>query len=217
MIMLHVDGSYSKSEMSNMFGTKSKEGLDRKLKRYGVSFAVTGRGERAVYHIRHLADPFKIYAITEMGCDANMDFRKLRNFYYYFFNDEDFRKLPDEMKEQRMREDGKDISRQTIKKYENRLVRMEYIIYLGGQDFVYYFAYKEKRQEATHEEYRKAWQEYWSNKAHMGYEQAIRLMIFNHGGIAKKQPRPTLNGIYSREIDDMLSLITESIENEISD
>jgi len=215
--MLQVDGSYSKSEMSDMFGTKSKEGLDRKLKRYGVSFTVTGRGERAVYHIQHLADPFKIYAITEMGCDANTDFRKLRNFYYYFFNDEDFRNLPDEMKEQRMRGDGKDISRQTIKKYENRLVQMEYIAYLGGQDFVYYFAYKEKRQEATHEEYRKAWQEYWPNKADMGYTQAIRLMIFHYGGIAKKQPRPTLNGIYGREIDYMLSLITESIENEIGD
>lgn len=215
--MLQVDGSYRELEMSNMFGTKSKEGLDRKLRRYGVSFTVTGRGEQAVYRIRHLADPFKIYAITEMGCDANTDFRKLRNFFYYFFNDENFRNLPDEMKEQRMREDGKDVSRQTIKKYESRLVQMEYIAYLGGQDCAYYFAYKEKRREATREEYCKAWQEYWPNKAHMGYEQAIRLMIFHHGGIAKKQPRPTLNGIYGREIDYMLSLITESIENEIED
>lgn len=217
MIMLQVDGSYRKLEMSNMFGTKSKEGLDRKLRRYGVSFTVTGRGEQAVYRIRHLADPFKIYAITEMGCDANTDFRKLRNFYYYFFNDEDFRNLPDEMKEQRMREDGKDVSRQTIKKYGRRLVQMEYIAYLGGQDCVYYFAYKERRREATHEEYRKAWQEYWQDKANMSSQQAIRLMVIHYDGIAKKQPRPTLNGIYGREIDYMLSLITESIENEIED
>ena len=53
-------------------------------------FDVCGRGEGAVYTIRAIPDPFKIFAIIELGFDANTDFIKLRNFLYHFFEDEVF-------------------------------------------------------------------------------------------------------------------------------
>lgn len=109
--MLEVGKVYTKPEMSHIFGTKAKQGIDRKLERYGITFSVSGKGERAVYEIQKIQDPFKVFAITELGFDANTDFRKLRNFYFYYFNDEEFMAMPDEVKESRMRKEGKDIYR----------------------------------------------------------------------------------------------------------
>lgn len=57
---------------------------------YGIMFDVCGWGEGAVYTIRAIPDPFKVFAIVEPGFDANTDFTKLRNFLYHFFEDEVF-------------------------------------------------------------------------------------------------------------------------------
>mgnify|MGYP003306766742 CR=1 FL=1 len=88
-IMLELMKSYTKPEMSAMFGTRSMQGLQRKIERYGVSFDVDGRGETANFTITNIENPFKIYCITELGFDGHTDFYKLRNYYYYYFNDID--------------------------------------------------------------------------------------------------------------------------------
>ena len=214
--MLNVGCKYKKSELAQIFGSTSNQAINRKLDRYGVKFSVTGRGEQAVYQIQQIADKFKIFAITELGFDANTDFQKLRNFYFYFFNDEEFQTLPDEMKEARMRENNRDISRQTIAKYEDRLVKYDYIAYLGGDDYIYYFAHKGKRRMVERAEYSRAWREYWTDKeSGMDYYAAIYNMIFHYGGVARKQAIPTLNAIYLKKIEEMLSYIEESIENDV--
>lgn len=214
--MLKIGCEYKKSELAQIFGSRSNQAINRKLGRYGVKFSVTGRGEQAVYQIQQIADKFKIFAITELGFDANTDFQKLRNFYFYFFNDEEFQTLPDEMKEARMRENNRDISRQTIAKYEDRLVKYDYIAYLGGDDYIYYFAHKGKRQTVERAEYSKAWREYWADKeSGMDYYAAIYNMIVHYGGVARKQAIPTLNAIYLKKIEEMLSYIEESIENDV--
>lgn len=214
--MLEIGCEYKKSELTQIFGSKSNQAINRKLDRYGVKFSVVGRGEQAVYKIQQMDDKFKIFAITELGFDANTDFQKLRNFYFYFFNDEEFQTLPDEMKENRMRENNRDISRQTIAKYLDRLVEHNYIAYLGGDDYVYYFAHKGKRRTVEKSEYSRAWREYWSDKeSGMDYYTAIYNMIVHYGGVARKQAVPTVNAIYGKKIDEMLSYIEQSIENEI--
>ena len=113
MTMLEIGCVYSKPELTQMLGTRSKQGIDRKLDRYGVVYEVCGRGERAVYTVKGMADPFKVFAITELGYDANTDFTKLRNFYYHFFEDEEFRAMPDEVKEVRMRKMGHTVLQQS--------------------------------------------------------------------------------------------------------
>lgn len=140
--MLEVGKAYPKPEMSLIFGTKAKQGLDRKLERYGITFSVSGRGEQAVYKIQGICDPFKVFAITELGFDANTDFRKLRNFYYYFFNDEEFMAMPDEVKETRMRKEGKDISRQTIAGYTAKLVANNLVDRFPFNNFIYPYSHR---------------------------------------------------------------------------
>lgn len=57
------------------------------------------------------------------------------------------------------------------------LVEHNYIAYLGGDDYVYYFAHKGKRRTVEKSEYSKAWREYWSDKeSGMDYYTAIYTM-----------------------------------------
>ena len=162
MKMIEIGCEYAKPEMTRIFGTKDKQGLDRKLNRYGISYEVCGRGEGAVYKIKSMTDPFKVFAITELGFDANTDFTKLRNFYYHFFEDEVFMAMPDEVKEVRMRKMGQDVSRQTIATYTRRLEAND-LINRNTKNFIYYFAYKQEQRMCDHAEYVQAWYEYWDD------------------------------------------------------
>ena len=151
-IMLELMKSYTKPEMSAMFGTRSMQGLQRKIERYGVSFDVDGRGKTANFTITNIENPFKIYCITELGFDGHTDFYKLRNYYYYYFNDIEFRAMPNEVQENRMRLVHKDVSRQTIANYLQKLYRRN-LIELNTNNFTYYFAFKDRQRIVEKEEY----------------------------------------------------------------
>ena len=212
--MLEIGQTYPKPELSRIFGTRDKQGLERKLTRYGIVFDVCGRGERAAYTINAITDPFKVFAITELGFDGNTDFFKLRNFYYHFFEDEIFMAMPDEVKEAHMREMGQPVSRQTIANYTYRLVANN-LINRHTNNFIYYFAYKQEQRIVDRDEYLQAWFEYWDDIASgLNSFDAIANMRTDHGGVARKQPIPEINGIYNEKIERMLSYIQQSIEDE---
>lgn len=212
--MLEIGCVYGKPALTEMLGTRSKQGIDRKLERYGVAFEVCGRGESAVYTIKAMADPFKVFAIVELGFDANTDFTKLRNFYYHFFEDEVFMAMPDEVKEGRMRKMGQDVSRQTIATYTQRLERND-LINRYTKNYIYYFANKGEQRMCDHAEYLEAWHNYWDDiDSGLDCYDAIDNMRADYGGVARKQPIPEINGIYNEKIDYMLTLIQQSIESE---
>jgi hypothetical protein len=54
-----------------------------------------------------------------------------------------------------------------------------------------------------------------NKKNGMNYFDAIYKMIDKYGGVARKQAIPQINGIYNTELEAMLSLIQESMENEV--
>ena len=212
--MLEIGRTYPKPELSLIFNTRDKQGLGRKLTRYGIVFDVCGRGERTTYTIREITDPFKVFAITELGFDGNTDFTKLRNFYYHFFEDEIFMAWPDEVKEVKMREMGHPVSRQTIANYTYRL-EAKNLINRHTRNFIYYFACGQRQRLTDREEYLQAWYEYWDDIASgLNCYDAIANMITDHDGVARKQPIPEINGIYNEKIELMLSYIQQSIETE---
>lgn len=213
--MLEINHSYTKPELTKMLGTKSKQGIDRKLQRYGVIFDVCGRGENAVYTIKYMADPFKVYAVTELGCAANTNFTKMRNVYYHFFSDEVFMAMPDEVKEVRLAQIGEGVSRQAIAGYIRKLEQRDMISWRTDR-FIYYFAIRQEQRIVEKEEYLEAWQEYWRDRAFgLDSADAIFRMYRKYGGVARKQSIPAISGIYNKEIEYMLTLIQQSIENEI--
>ena len=212
--MLQIGCVYSKPELTQMLGTRSKQGIDRKLDRYGVVYEVCGRGERATYTVKGMADPFKVFSITELGFDANTDFTKLRNFYYHFFEDDEFMAMPDEVKEVRMRKMGQDVSRQTIATYTRRL-ETNNLINRYTKNYIYYFANKSEQRLCDYTEYVEAWHNYWDDiESGLNCYDAIGNMRADYGGVARKQPIPEINGIYNEKIEYMLSLIQQSIESD---
>lgn len=214
-IMLELMKSYTKPEMSAMFGTRSMQGLQRKIERYGVSFDVDGRGETANFTITNIENPFKIYCITELGFDGHTDFYKLRNYYYYYFNDIEFRAMPNEVQENRMRLVHKDVSRQTIANYLQKLYRRN-LIELNTNNFTYYFAFKDRQRIVEKEKYIAAWRGYWKDirEGHNSFI-AIYNMREEFGGVARKQEVPEINGIYNEEIKLLCNLIQGDIEKEL--
>ena len=214
MKMLEIGCVYAKPTLSALFGNKDKEGLERKMTRYGIAFSSTGWAEKRLYTIHNIVDPFKLFAILELGFDANTDFAKLRNFYYYFFEDEVFMAMPDEVKEVRMRAMKQDVSRQTIATYTRRL-ETNNLINRYTKNYIYYFANKDKQRLCDHAEYVEAWHNYWDDiESGLNSFDAIANMRTDHGGVARKQPIPEVNGIYNAKIEEMLSLIQQSIESE---
>ena len=81
---------YSIAELRTILGTKDKQGIDRKLIGYGVEFSSAGYGDRRIYTITRIPNPFKVYAITKLGIPAQADFTKIQNLYFYFFCVEGF-------------------------------------------------------------------------------------------------------------------------------
>ena len=206
---------YPKSELTAMFGTRDTQSLKRKLERYGVIADISGRGNNAVFTVREIKQPFKLFCITELGISAQTDFQKLKHFYYHFFNDDEFMAMPDEVKEHRMDGFGNHVSRQTIASYTRYLARNELISW-STSDFIYYFAYKHTQRITDRKEYRQAWREYWQNKDDgMDSMEAIFEMRAKYGGIARKQAKIDINGIYLTQIEQMQTLIQNELENDL--
>ena len=206
---------YPKAELSALFGTRDTQGLKRKLERYGIVYEEAGRGNTMTFDIKEITDPFKIFCITELDFDGGTDFKKVRNFYYYFFNDEEFMAMPDEVKERRMGDAGHPLTRQTIATYTRKLVQKEYI-YPYTSNFIYYFACDGKQTLTDEETYKQAWREYWIHKdLGCSSREAISMMFHDYGGYARKQPVPTENVFYKEELDFLQDLIGRSLEDEV--
>lgn len=207
--------NYTKTEMVRIFGTTSTQGLKRKLERYGVDFEMRGRGRSLVFDIKEVPDKFKLFCISEFGCDGRTDFHKLREFLYCYINDDEFRAMPDEVKEYRLDDEEKHISRQTIAKYTSKLADLDLINRNTGE-YIYYFAYKDNQRITEHGEYVEAWKQYWEDKGNgADTMEAIWNMRHIYGGVARKQTIPAFNGIYIDKITELNNIICESIENEL--
>lgn len=128
---------YTKEEISAILHTNKKQGIDRKLNRYGIEFTSNGRGANLMYSINKITNPFKVYCITELELSANVDFEKFKYFCLYFLCDDEFQTYPIVEMEQRLRNSGIGISRQTISKSIRYFERLNYVT-IFKNDCIYY-------------------------------------------------------------------------------
>lgn len=206
---------YTKAEIAEILGTRNRQGIERKLKGYKVEFDPQGSGSNLIYTINKIHDPFRLYCITELGFDGRTDFTKLLYFLYYFFNDIEFMAMPDEVKEARTEEQGRKIARQTIAGYTAKLDRKN-LIDRNTNNFIYYFAIKKTQRIVEKDEYLQAWHEHWDRRKNgMDNYPSIMKMFADYGGVARKQPIPEINGIYTEQIEYLNTLIQQSIEKEM--
>ena len=119
--------TYSIAEIEDLLKTKGKQNIDRKLERYGIDFSSDGHGSSRAYTIKHIPDPFKVYAIVKLGIPAQANFTKIRNLYYFLFCAEWFAEAPLIEMERILEAEGVPMARQTITKWPNYLQHINYI------------------------------------------------------------------------------------------
>ena len=208
-------GTYSITELGKIINSNGKQAIDRKLRSWEVSYSSTGRGAAREYTIEELRNPFKIFCITELGIDVHTDFNKIRDVYYFLLNDPEVPFWPAEKLSALLDSMDRSVSRQSIRKYIEKLIVNNYAG-IDYQNFKYYFAYKDNYIETTRERYSQAWRKYWILKKEEGMDSgyAIWDMICCYGGVARKHEGIAFNGIYISQIDYLNSLVCKSLEDE---
>ena len=206
---------YTKNELSTVLETNTKQGIDRKLERYGVKFVSNGWGQNLMYEIQEIPNRFKVYCITEMGMSPLVNFEKFKYFCYYLFCDETFANFPIVEMEVIMSEDGVHVSRQIISNWLNRLSRIGYIHFDKTTECIYYAITKtadgkKHYKEILQEVYCKGWNLYWSNKSKIGTNAAYTKMYNYVGGHPYKHPKIDQNIVYSKKIQKLIELVNES-------
>lgn len=209
--------TYNFDEMADYLGTRSAQGMRRKLQNYGVKFQEAGRGRMKTFTILSIPDPFPLYCVFDLGINYRTDFKKLRDFTFFLLNDDDFSGRSGEMMEEYLHNGGYNISRQTIAKYIALYEKMELISTNG--DTVYYRVYYEgalqKHEVITKEKYCAAWGVYWQNRREgEDSEYAFACMYSFLDGVPRKQNKIVGNAFYSDTLNTLSELVAESFLNE---
>ena len=99
---------------------------------------------------------------------------------------------------------------------QTNFTKLAYFFYYFLNDYHYYFARKANLREATREEYSRAWREYWQAKeGGCSSREALSMMCYQYGGIARKQAIIDLNGIYMNTFNAINDMVCQRIQAEI--
>lgn len=208
--------NYTKQDLVEIFNTDRLDSIKRSLDRLGYKYTTNGKkGKNLVLSITETPAAFKMFCINELGIPAQSDFELLRNFFYYFFCDDEFRQLPIVEMERQMKEDGKPICRQTISKWINYLEKKDIIGF--SSECVYYVSFSVEGEhfieEIPKEKYLEAWRRYWAlKKEGCQWHQCFNAMCSVNGGTVFKKPIVEQNGIYNELIDTLIELLLDSLE-----
>lgn len=210
---------YKIAELVEILGTRNRQGIRRKLMRYGCEFEETGWGKSVVFNILTAPDKFNVFCITELNIPAQVDLRRLKMFYYAFFEDEKVMIMSDVDRENYMDEHYEHTSRQTIRNWIGYLERENLI----DRDTVNcrYCAVKKSSdgkktvEEISKEIYKNGWDEYWhyikeEGDCYYAFSKACDIW----GGAVCRIPRITINGIEWAKTKRLKEIIIDSMLNE---
>lgn len=207
--------AYTRQEIRELLNTNANnQSIKRMLERRGYEFSFEGRGGNAVFTITKLPSKFKMFCMGELGFAPQTDFIKLRNFLYYYLDDENFRNLPDTIKSERMGENGMPLTRQTIGNYELRLYTADYF-WPDFAEFKYYLTHRERGVkvaiEVDRKTYAEAWALYWEVKAKTQDSETARWEMFREfGGYPNKSPIINKSSIMEKKVEELNELVLET-------
>lgn len=205
--VLKLNNVYSRQELVEMFHTDRLDSIKRSLTRQGYEFEMLKNGKNAQMKIIKAPNMFKVFCIEELGISAQSDFHMLRNFFYYFFCDDEFQQLPVAEMERVLAADGRAISYKTIAKWISYLEEKG-IIYRSITEYVYYCSISGKAVEITKEEYLKAWEVFRNTlKNTRDWNEARKKMIEVNGGAVHKTPLVQENDFYGELINSLADLV----------
>ena len=206
--------TYTKAELAEILHTPGRQGITRKLDGYKISYLCSGRGEDLKFTITAIANPFKVFCITELGIPAQADFIKLRNLFYYLFCCDGFAELPLIEMAERLKEDEKTVSRETIGKWLKYLEHIDYIAF-DKTDCTYYAISpapdgKKLHREISKQKYNTGWKIYFDSIPEEGGHSAYARMYNYIGGHPYKKAKMMQNAFYIPQINQLIDIINES-------
>ena len=209
--------TYTIQEMRELLKTNAnKQGIERMLQRKNIEYSVEGRGEQNVFTLKKVPPMLKFIAFCkkELNFAPQTNFIKLRNFLYYYLNDEDFRNLPDTIKSARMNENNRPLGRPTIGNYELRLYTANYF-WPDFAEFKYYLTHRERGVkvaiEVDRKTYAEAWALYWEVKAKTQDSETARWeMFYEFGGYPNKSPIINKSSIMEKKVEELNELVLET-------
>lgn len=194
-------------------GASDRQSVLSKLRRRGILYTATGRGTKLRITIHSIPDPFPLFCMEILNFDPHTDFEKVRNLFYYCFNDEEFFSYPDERKASALEENGHHISRQSIAVYLKKIFDLG-LWSKSTTDFVYYFAHGDSYRETNKKEYLEAWHDYWSWKEL--YESDLKIVcpmvLEKYGGFPRKQAILESNAIEQETVQALIAVTNKSYE-----
>ena len=206
--------TYTKAELAEILHTTARQGITRKLDRYSITYTCDGDGDDLRITIKAIPDPFKVFCITELGIPAQADFTKLRNLFYYLFCCEGFAGLPLIQMAERMDEDGRHLSRETIGKWLNYLQGIDYVAF-DKTDCIYYAISpatdgRKLHREISKGQYNTGWKIYFEKKPEEGSHGAYAKMYSYIGGHPYKKAKMIPNAFYIPQINQLIDIINDS-------
>lgn len=208
---------YTKEELVAILkcSTNKTSNITTNLYRMGYRYETNGKKGKnyriIITALPQSKDKFKRICVDQLGIPAQSDFYILKHFFYYFFCDDDFRKLNDSQMAEVMAAEDKSVTRQTIGKWKSFLEGKE-LFYKSATEYTYFVTFADKTiLEITKEEYKAAWNKYWEVKRLTGNATAaFSEMRKVNGGSVSSAPKIEENGFYSELIDALV----EAIESE---
>ena len=209
--------AYTIQEIRELLKTDAKkQGIERMLQRKNIEYTVEGWGENNIFTLKKVPPMLKFIAFCkkEFNFAPQTDFTKLRNFFYYYLDDEDFRNLPDTIKSVRMGKNDMPLGRATIGHYEMFLYK-EHYFWPDFTEFKYYLTHKERGVkvaiEVDRKTYAEAWAKYWEVKAKPQDSEIARWeMFYEFGGYPNKSPIIRENAITADRVAFLNELVLET-------
>ncbi|MCR5369265.1 MAG: hypothetical protein K6E83_00970 [Clostridium sp.] len=203
---------YTFAEIASILHTKTNKGIRSKLTSRKIPFRQIGEGKSAVFEILDIPNPFALFCEEKLGFNVQCNFTKIRNLFYFCFNDEEFFEMPDEFKVDKLDSENKHVSRPSIAKYLDHLYNAGWFA-KSSECFFYYFAYGDHREYTDHQTYLEAWHDYWGKKEESGnYSLAAATVIIKYGGMPRRQAIPEPNALSSKELEELIALTNKSFE-----
>ena len=185
---------YDEKELEKILKTQGQKNIKEKLKRYDIDFSVSRSDNSHIFEIHKINDKFKAFCILDLDFSANTDFSMLKHFIYYFYNNDEFRILSQNLMCQILEKDlGKAPCRQTIGKWLAQLEKQD-LYFKDISEYKYFSVYNGNFREIPREEYCKAWKAYFDylegcpDKEDSNSYYAFKEMFAIIGGKAVKRP-----------------------------
>lgn len=212
---------YTLQELQEYLRTERPDSIMSKLQTLECEYEKIGRGNNVVFRITKVPNRIKEICIYNLGIPPQTDFEKLKWFFYFYFENEEFRTLPYKAMERKLELFGKPIARQTFGKWINSLEEANLIMF-DEDDCNYYASGFDNKgvyycYPSNEEFYKEAWCKFWRdmNRNEGNYAKALFNMKQSYLGKALKRPKPKENALTYSTLEALKNAVNEEVAKEL--